>query len=135
MDLRNTYSDFDERKLTDFSVFLYFLWRCAASEGRGRSKLVRRRRDMSYEDMLVNEVLESYKKRTTHARPVKNFNDTITVRFAIQLTQIMGLDEQDQILTLNFWDQLVSRTTFYGLCGCACLLVSVVISAGKVCLF
>ncbi|GFR96429.1 neuronal acetylcholine receptor subunit alpha-5, partial [Elysia marginata] len=56
--------------------------------------------------MLVNEVLESYKKRTTHARPVKNFNDTITVRFAIQLTQIMGLDEQDQILTLNFWDQL-----------------------------
>ncbi|KAK3764811.1 hypothetical protein RRG08_016838 [Elysia crispata] len=79
-----------------------------SAESRGRSKLVRRRRDMSYEDMVVNEVLESYKKRTTHARPVRNFNDTLTVLFAIQLTQIMGLDEQEQIITLNFWDQLVS---------------------------
>lgn len=63
---------------------------------------------MSYEDYLVNYVLDAYKARSKHGRPVLNFNDTLTVKFAIQLLQIVDLDEQDQVLTLNIWDQYVS---------------------------
>ncbi|KAH9498919.1 Acetylcholine receptor subunit beta-like 1 [Bulinus truncatus] len=66
----------------------------------------KKRSGMSYEETLVNKVIESYKQRTTLSRPVLNFNDTLQVRFAVQLTQIMSLNEQDQVLTLNIWDQL-----------------------------
>ncbi|BFZ17268.1 hypothetical protein BsWGS_20307 [Bradybaena similaris] len=67
---------------------------------------VKPREGMSYEDEVVKYVLENYKKRTTYGRPVKKYNDTLTVSFAIQLQQIMGLSEQNQVLTLNIWDQL-----------------------------
>ena len=63
---------------------------------------------MSYEDVLVKYVLDAYKSRSKYGRPVINYNDTLTVEFAMQLTQIVDLDEQDQVLTLNVWDQYVS---------------------------
>ena len=63
---------------------------------------------MSYEDVLVKYVLDAYKSRSKYGRPVLNFNDNLTVLFAIQLTQIVDLDEQEQVLTLNVWDQYVS---------------------------
>ena len=63
---------------------------------------------MSYEDVLVKYVLDAYKSRSKYGRPVINYNDTLTVEFAIQLTQIVDLDEQEQVLTLNVWDQYVS---------------------------
>ncbi|XP_005094753.2 neuronal acetylcholine receptor subunit beta-3 [Aplysia californica] len=75
-----------------------FLWQSSQAKPR--------RRGMSYEDMVVNKVVESYKMRTVHSRPVLNYNDTLSVAFAIQLQQIMGLDEQNQVLTLNIWDQM-----------------------------
>lgn len=62
---------------------------------------------MSFEDTVTKFVVDSYKSRTTYARPVLKYNDTITVEFAIQLLQIMGLSEQLQVLTLNIWDQVV----------------------------
>lgn len=60
---------------------------------------------MSYEDVLVKYVLDAYKSRSKYGRPVLHFNDTQKVEFAIQLTQIVDLDEQEQVLTLNVWDQ------------------------------
>ena len=63
---------------------------------------------MSYEDVLVKYVLSAYRSRSKYGRPVMNYNDTLTVEFAIQLTQIVDLDEQEQVLTLNVWDQYVS---------------------------
>nr|KAI8766129.1 neuronal acetylcholine receptor subunit beta-3 [Biomphalaria glabrata] len=65
----------------------------------------KRRTGMSFEETVVNKIIESYKQRTTLSRPVLNYNDTLQVAFAIQLTQIMSLNEQDQVLTLNIWDQ------------------------------
>ncbi|CAL1539684.1 unnamed protein product [Lymnaea stagnalis] len=64
------------------------------------------RAGLSYEDTIINKVLESYKMRTIYSRPVLNVTDSMTVQFAVQLTQIMGLNEQDQVLTLNIWDQI-----------------------------
>lgn len=66
-----------------------------------------RRRGMSYEDMVTKEVMDSYKHRTVHSRPVKHFNDTLNVKFAIQLMQIMSLSEKNQVLELNIWDQVM----------------------------
>ncbi|KAL8563805.1 hypothetical protein ACOMHN_058663 [Nucella lapillus] len=60
---------------------------------------------MSYEDVLVKYVLDAYKSRSKFGRPVLHYNDTLTVEFAIQLTQILDLDEREQVLTLNVWDQ------------------------------
>ncbi|CAG5131976.1 unnamed protein product, partial [Candidula unifasciata] len=67
---------------------------------------VKLRDGMSYEDEVVKLVLDNYKRRTTYGRPVLKYKDTLTVQFAIQLQQIMGLNEQDEVLTLNIWDQL-----------------------------
>ncbi|XP_041363747.1 neuronal acetylcholine receptor subunit alpha-10-like [Gigantopelta aegis] len=67
----------------------------------------RGRQVLSYEDQLVRKILNKYKMRGKYSRPVARFNDTLTVYFALQMTQIMDLDEQDQILTLNIWDQYV----------------------------
>ncbi|XP_046367254.1 neuronal acetylcholine receptor subunit alpha-10-like [Haliotis rufescens] len=59
---------------------------------------------LSYEDQLVKQILHKYRVRGKYSRPVRHFNDTLKVTFGIQLTQIMDLNEQDQILTLNVWD-------------------------------
>ncbi|PVD38244.1 hypothetical protein C0Q70_00855 [Pomacea canaliculata] len=63
---------------------------------------------LSYEDVLVKYVLDAYKSRTKFGRPVLNFNDTLKVEFSVQLKQIVDLDEKEQVLTLNVWDQYVS---------------------------
>ncbi|XP_067672728.1 neuronal acetylcholine receptor subunit alpha-10-like [Haliotis asinina] len=60
---------------------------------------------LSYEDQLVKEILHKYRVRGKYGRPVRRFNDTLKVAFGIQLIQIMDLNEKDQILTLNVWDQ------------------------------
>ncbi|KAK6170294.1 hypothetical protein SNE40_018716 [Patella caerulea] len=60
---------------------------------------------LSNEDRLVKEILHAYKRRGKYGRPVKKYNDTLKVSFSIQLTQIMDLDEQNQILSLNIWDE------------------------------
>ncbi|XP_076458177.1 neuronal acetylcholine receptor subunit alpha-5-like [Babylonia areolata] len=68
-------------------------------------KQVPKHDSMSYEDVLGKYVLDAYKSRSKYGRPVLHYNDTLTVEFAIQLTQIVDLDEQEQVLTLNVWDQ------------------------------
>ena len=68
---------------------------------------------MSYEDVLVKYVMDAYKSRSKYGRPVIHYNDTLTVEFAIQLTQIVDLDEQEQVLTLNVWDQYVSTPALF----------------------
>ncbi|XP_059175766.1 neuronal acetylcholine receptor subunit beta-3-like [Physella acuta] len=62
--------------------------------------------ELSWEEIVVKSILESYKMRTIYSRPVLRYNDTLNVKFAVQLQQIMGLNEQEQILTLNIWDQI-----------------------------
>ncbi|KAL8616949.1 hypothetical protein ACOMHN_041867 [Nucella lapillus] len=74
---------------------------------------------LSYEDVLGKYVLDAYKSRSKYGRPVLHYNDTLTVLFAIQLTQIVDLDEQEQVLTLNVWDQYASLSD----CGKCCLVL------------
>ncbi|ESO93339.1 hypothetical protein LOTGIDRAFT_161901 [Lottia gigantea] len=60
---------------------------------------------LSDEDKLVKKIIHAYERRGKYGRPVKKYNDTLTVYFSIQLTQIMDLDEKNQVLSLNIWDQ------------------------------
>ncbi|ESO93340.1 hypothetical protein LOTGIDRAFT_232752 [Lottia gigantea] len=60
---------------------------------------------LSHEDRLIKHLLRIYKWRGKYGRPVKQYNDTVKVRFNMQLIQIMDLDEKNQILTLNVWDR------------------------------
>lgn len=76
---------------------------------------------LSYEDQLVKEILHKYRVRGKYGRPVRRFNDTLKVAFGIQLIQIMDLNEKDQILTLNVWDQYVSIYK-KNISGCHCLV-------------
>jgi hypothetical protein len=58
--------------------------------------------------VLVKYVMDAYKSRSKYGRPVLHYNDTLTVEFAMQLQQIVSLDEQEEVLTLSVWDQYVS---------------------------
>lgn len=60
---------------------------------------------LSWEDRLIKHLLARYKARGKYGRPVATFNETITVKFNMQLIQIMDLDEKNQVLTLNVWDR------------------------------
>ncbi|KAK3089763.1 hypothetical protein FSP39_006302 [Pinctada imbricata] len=60
-------------------------------------------RGISEEDRLLRHLFRGYEHRSIYSRPVHNFNHTVTVRFGLQLIQIMDLDERNQILTLNVW--------------------------------
>ncbi|CAL1541775.1 unnamed protein product [Lymnaea stagnalis] len=62
---------------------------------------------LSEEDKLIKNLLARYKRRGTYARPVKEYNDSITINFNMQLIQIMDLDEKNQVLTLNVWDRYI----------------------------
>ncbi|XP_067931107.1 acetylcholine receptor subunit alpha-like 1 [Watersipora subatra] len=50
-----------------------------------------------YNDLLVNS---RYNKLI---RPVANNSDTLTVKLGLRLTQLIGIDEKNQIMTTNVW--------------------------------
>ena len=64
---------------------------------------------LSWEDRLIKHLLARYRARGKYGRPVWHYNDTLVVKFMIQLVQIMDLDEKNQVLTLNVWDRYVSK--------------------------
>ncbi|XP_025103579.1 neuronal acetylcholine receptor subunit alpha-10-like isoform X1 [Pomacea canaliculata] len=60
---------------------------------------------LSWEDKLIKHLLGRYRIRGKYGRPVLHYNESILIRFNMQLIQIMDLDEKNQILTLNVWDR------------------------------
>ncbi|KAL8563794.1 hypothetical protein ACOMHN_058652 [Nucella lapillus] len=59
--------------------------------------------EMSHEKRLIQDLIRNYKELGIMGRPVKDQNDTITIKYGLSLIQILDLDERNQILTTNVW--------------------------------
>ena len=58
---------------------------------------------MSHEKRLIQDLIRNYKELGIMGRPVRDQNDTITIKYGLSLIQILDLDERNQILTTNVW--------------------------------
>ncbi|XP_063076177.1 neuronal acetylcholine receptor subunit beta-3a [Engraulis encrasicolus] len=52
------------------------------------------------EDALLRNLFKGYQK---WVRPVLHANDTITVRFGLKISQLVDVDEKNQLMTTNVW--------------------------------
>ncbi|XP_062409232.1 neuronal acetylcholine receptor subunit beta-3a [Sardina pilchardus] len=52
------------------------------------------------EDSLLRNLFKGYQK---WVRPVLHANDTITVRFGLKISQLVDVDEKNQLMTTNVW--------------------------------
>ncbi|XP_026990625.1 neuronal acetylcholine receptor subunit beta-3a isoform X1 [Tachysurus fulvidraco] len=52
------------------------------------------------EDMLLRKLFHGYQK---WVRPVLHANDSITVRFGLKISQLVDVDEKNQLMTTNVW--------------------------------
>uniref|UniRef100_A0A3P8ZXC4 Cholinergic receptor, nicotinic, beta polypeptide 3a n=1 Tax=Esox lucius TaxID=8010 RepID=A0A3P8ZXC4_ESOLU len=52
------------------------------------------------EDALLTNLFRGYQK---WVRPVLHANDTITVRFGLKISQLVDVDEKNQLMTTNVW--------------------------------
>ncbi|KAK1175082.1 neuronal acetylcholine receptor subunit non-alpha-3-like [Acipenser oxyrinchus oxyrinchus] len=52
------------------------------------------------EDSLLRNLFRGYQK---WVRPVQHSNDTITVKFGLKISQLVDVDEKDQLMTTNVW--------------------------------
>ncbi|CAB1327058.1 unnamed protein product [Coregonus sp. 'balchen'] len=52
------------------------------------------------EDALLRNLFRGYQK---WVRPVMHANDTITVRFGLKISQLVDVDEKNQLMTTNVW--------------------------------
>ncbi|MBN3326159.1 ACHN3 protein, partial [Atractosteus spatula] len=52
------------------------------------------------EDALLKNLFRGYQK---WVRPVQHSNDTITVRFGLKISQLVDVDEKNQLMTTNVW--------------------------------
>ncbi|KAJ8390991.1 hypothetical protein AAFF_G00097690 [Aldrovandia affinis] len=52
------------------------------------------------EDTLLTNLFQGYQK---WVRPIHHANDTITVRFGLKISQLVDVDEKNQLMTTNVW--------------------------------
>ncbi|KAJ8272148.1 hypothetical protein COCON_G00110070 [Conger conger] len=52
------------------------------------------------EDALLRNLFRGYQK---WVRPILHANDTITVRFGLKISQLVDVDEKNQLMTTNVW--------------------------------
>ncbi|KYO35072.1 neuronal acetylcholine receptor subunit beta-3 isoform B [Alligator mississippiensis] len=52
------------------------------------------------EDALLRHLFQGYQKSV---RPVENSNDTIKVLFGLKISQLVDVDEKNQLMTTNVW--------------------------------
>uniref|UniRef100_UPI00398EF685 neuronal acetylcholine receptor subunit beta-3-like n=1 Tax=Pristiophorus japonicus TaxID=55135 RepID=UPI00398EF685 len=52
------------------------------------------------EDSLLKDLFRGYQK---WVRPVRNRNDTIKVKFGLEISQLVDVDEKNQLMTTNVW--------------------------------
>ncbi|XP_036363179.1 acetylcholine receptor subunit alpha-type acr-16-like isoform X2 [Octopus sinensis] len=64
------------------------------------------------EKKIIRDLLLLYEKRGIDGRPVRNSSMPVSVKFSIQLIQIMDLDEKNQILKLSVWDRYAWKDEF-----------------------
>ncbi|XP_072115557.1 neuronal acetylcholine receptor subunit beta-3-like [Mobula birostris] len=52
------------------------------------------------EDTLLKNLFQGYQK---WVRPVRNRNDTIKVKFGLEISQLVDVDEKNQLMATNVW--------------------------------
>ncbi|XP_063046432.1 neuronal acetylcholine receptor subunit non-alpha-2-like [Engraulis encrasicolus] len=52
------------------------------------------------EDLLLRTLFKEYQR---WVRPTQHANDTITVRFGLKISQLVDVDEKNQLMTTNVW--------------------------------
>ncbi|KAJ8015604.1 hypothetical protein DPEC_G00027840 [Dallia pectoralis] len=52
------------------------------------------------EDLLLRHLFQGYQR---WVRPILRANDTITVRFGLKISQLVDVDEKNQLMTTNVW--------------------------------
>lgn len=65
--------------------------------------------ELTEEERLIKHILKWYEYRGKYSRPLAKYQDRMTVKFGLQLIQIIDLDEKEQILTINVWVDHVSK--------------------------
>lgn len=64
----------------------------------------------SVEKALIRMLIERYQRFGVVGRPVNESNVVLNVQYGLQLTQILDLDENKQILRTNCWSMYVSTS-------------------------
>ncbi|KAF7216541.1 neuronal acetylcholine receptor subunit non-alpha-3 isoform X1 [Nothobranchius furzeri] len=77
------------------AVFLALLGNAAAAEASEDFVSL-----AELEDSLLRNLFKGYQK---WVRPVQHANDTITVRFGLKISQLVDVDEKNQLMTTNVW--------------------------------
>ncbi|KAK6298460.1 hypothetical protein J4Q44_G00315150 [Coregonus suidteri] len=52
------------------------------------------------EDLLLRNLFQGYQR---WVRPIQHANDTVTVRFGLKISQLVDVDEKNQLMTTNVW--------------------------------
>lgn len=52
------------------------------------------------EDLLLRNLFQNYQR---WVRPIQHANDTVTVRFGLKISQLVDVDEKNQLMTTNVW--------------------------------
>uniref|UniRef100_A0A674A206 Cholinergic receptor nicotinic beta 3 subunit n=1 Tax=Salmo trutta TaxID=8032 RepID=A0A674A206_SALTR len=52
------------------------------------------------EGLLLRNLFQGYQR---WVRPIQHANDTVTVRFGLQISQLLDVDEKNQLMTTNVW--------------------------------
>ncbi|KAL0974216.1 hypothetical protein UPYG_G00217190 [Umbra pygmaea] len=52
------------------------------------------------EDLLLRNLFQGYQR---WVRPIQQANDTVTVRFGLKISQLVDVDEKNQLMTTNVW--------------------------------
>ncbi|KAM3867141.1 neuronal acetylcholine receptor subunit non-alpha-2-like [Diretmus argenteus] len=52
------------------------------------------------EDALLKNLFQGYQR---WVRPIQHANDTVTVRFGLKISQLVDVDEKNQLMTTNVW--------------------------------
>ncbi|XP_034147780.1 neuronal acetylcholine receptor subunit non-alpha-3 isoform X2 [Esox lucius] len=52
------------------------------------------------EDLLLRNLFQGYQR---WVRPIQRANDTVTVRFGLKISQLVDVDEKNQLMTTNVW--------------------------------
>uniref|UniRef100_A0A8C7SU90 Neurotransmitter-gated ion-channel ligand-binding domain-containing protein n=1 Tax=Oncorhynchus mykiss TaxID=8022 RepID=A0A8C7SU90_ONCMY len=52
------------------------------------------------EDLLLRNLFQGYQR---WVRPIQHANDRVTVRFGLKISQLVDVDEKNQLMTTNVW--------------------------------
>ena len=75
-------------------------WRPAGAARGARGGLPELSSAAKHEDSLFRDLFEDYEK---WVRPVEHLSDKIKIKFGLAISQLVDVDEKNQLMTTNVW--------------------------------